>query len=77
MKFLHVLNIIFTELPGGKSTGPGEFNFFLHFSAEIFGFSFNLRCRTGWLLGHLDRVFRLSNEVGKEARWWITNIRSM
>ena len=28
MKSLHVLNIIFTELPGGKLTGPGEFNFF-------------------------------------------------
>ena len=28
IKSLHFLNIIFAKLPGGKSTGPSEFNFF-------------------------------------------------
>ena len=28
MKSLESLSIIFAQLPGGKSTGPGEFNFF-------------------------------------------------
>ena len=28
MEPLHILNIIFASLPGEKSTGSGEFNFF-------------------------------------------------
>ena len=28
IKSLHFLNLIFAEVPGGESTGPGEFNFF-------------------------------------------------
>ena len=31
--------------------------FFLYFSAEIFEFSFNPRCKIGCPLGHLDSVF--------------------
>ena len=43
---------IFAQLPGRKSTGPSEFNFFYIFSTELFEFSFNPRCKIGWPTGH-------------------------
>ena len=60
MKPLRFLNIIFANLPGGKSTGPGEFNFFIYFAAEIFEFSFRRRYKIGWPPGHLGRVYKTS-----------------
>ena len=55
MKFLHFLNIIFAELPGGKSDGPGESIFFI-FPTGIVQFNFNPRCKTGCSPEHKDRV---------------------
>ena len=47
MESLDFLSIIFAQLPGGKSTGPGEFNFLKYFPAEIFEFGLNPRCKIG------------------------------
>ena len=73
MEYLYFLNIIsngidlgkhlesFAKLPGGNSTGPGEFNFFLYFPTKFFEFSFNPRCKIWWAPGHLDRFYQKLN----------------
>ena len=47
---------IFAKLPGGESTNPYELIFLFYFSAILFEFDFNPRCKIGRSPGHLDRM---------------------
>ena len=75
MESLHFLNIIFVQLPGGKSSDPNEFIFFSDFPAEIFEFSFVTGCNIRWPLGtwagcckHYTFLFKIYKTSVKESK---------